>query len=64
MDGPGAPQQISDTLLIPPRELINPFQAEGSPGWATFTVDNIRATSQPLSIIPHLLFSLISALSS
>lgn len=26
MDGPGAPWKISDTLLIPRRELINPFK--------------------------------------
>lgn len=26
MDGPGAPWEISDTLLIPLRELINPFK--------------------------------------
>ncbi len=26
MDGPGAPWKISDTLLIPLRELINPFK--------------------------------------
>lgn len=26
MDGPGAPWKISDTLLIPPGELINPFK--------------------------------------
>lgn len=26
MDGPGAPWKINDTLLIPLRELINPFK--------------------------------------
>lgn len=26
MDGPGAPWKISDTLLIPLKELINPFK--------------------------------------